>query len=113
MKNIQTIIILVLTAIILWLTQCDRLECPPVEDQWVVWKHDTIYQPKFIVERHATIIYVPEILRQGTNAASVQYIEENQDLVSEYLSKRYYSDTIKVYTLGQIIIYDIIFKNRF
>ena len=112
LNNLQTIIILVLTAVILWLTQCNRVECPPEKDSWVVYQYDTIYQPKFITELQHDTVYIPEILKQDTNAAIVQYIEQNQDIVAEYLSKRYYSDTINVDTLGRIIIDDVIYKNR-
>lgn len=108
MKNLQTIIILVLVAVILWLTQCNRVECPDITETIV--KDSIIYVPEIRYEvktKYSTIVKTKTDTVRLYDSY-VQYITPEKD----YYIKRFYSDTITLDSLGHIIIEDTVFMNK-
>ncbi len=110
MKNLQTIIILVLVAVILWLTQCQRNDCPEVTE--TIINDSIVYVPKIVTEvvTNKQTVYKDRIIHDTVriNEGIVQYITPEVD----YFIKRFYSDTISLDSLGHIIVQDTIFQNK-
>lgn len=114
MKNIQSIIILILLLVVLWLSQCQK---PKGETKVnTVIQTDTIYKPiKYTEIRDTTIFrtkYLPQKIAMDTAAAVVQYVQTNKEIVLDYIAIRVYVDTIKIDSIGTVIIEDSVSTNQ-
>lgn len=109
MKNIQSIIIVILTGIIIWLSQCQRVDVvEPVQNE-VEYVHDTTYVPQLVYED--TTIYsisYRDTAIYDTTSAIVQYISPEKD----WMTQRQYMDTLDLDTLGYLVLHDLIYKNK-
>ena len=114
MKNLQSIIILVLIVVIIWLSQCQR---PKVETKVnTVIQTDTVYKPFKVTEIRDTTIfktkYIPRSIAMDTAKAVVQYVQTNKEIVLDYVAVRIYVDTIKIDSIGTVIIEDSVSTNQ-
>ena len=114
MKNLQSIIILVLIVVIIWLSQCQR---PKVETKVnTVIQTDTVYKPFKVTEIRDTTIfktkYIPQKISMDTAKAVVQYVQTNKEIVLDYIAVRVYVDTIKIDSIGTVIIEDSVSTNQ-
>ena len=104
-KNIQTLLIVVLAALLFLQRGCSST--PPVEPEViteVVTQWDTI--------RVAEKEYVPKYIRKtvveiDTFSAPIDTVS----ILKDYYAKYFYTDTIKIDTLGTIVINDTVTRN--
>lgn len=104
-KNIQTLLVVVLAALLFLQRGCSST--PPVEPEViteVVTQWDTI--------RVAEKEYVPKYIRKtvveiDTFSAPIDTIS----ILKDYYAKYFYTDTIKIDTLGTIVINDTVTRN--
>jgi len=100
------LIILALVATILVLRSCSPTPPPPepiitttIDTLWLEQKYDTIYIP-------SETKYIPA-------DPKIQYIDvDTTAILKDYFAHRLYEDTIKIDTLGFVIIKDDISQNR-
>ena len=115
MKDIRNIIILILVAVIVYLTQCNR---PDETPQQIVIKDTTIYVPEYLTIYGTDTIFkdVPlpyEVERIVTRYDTIEvYHVDTANLILDYFYKRVYNDTIKLDSLGFLVIKDTIQTNR-
>jgi hypothetical protein len=106
MKNIQTLLIIVLVAIIIFMRSCPK---------------SSNLSPKTIV--NTTIEYIPvietipEYIPQWREKLEIrvdtfQIPIDTTAILIDYYSKYFYKDTLKVDTLGYVIINDTITQNK-
>ena len=114
MKDIRNVIILVLIAIIVWLTQCDRVE----PDTQIVIKDTTVYVPEYLtiygtdtVFEEVPLPYEVETIVTRYDTIEVYHVD-TANLILDYFFKRAYNDTIKLDSLGFLVIKDTIQTNR-
>ena len=104
-KNIQTLLVVVLAALLFLQRGCSST--PPVEPEViteVVTQWDTIK----VAEKE----YVPKYIRKtvveiDTFSAPIDTIS----ILKDYYAKYFYTDTIKIDTLGTIVINDTVTRN--
>ncbi len=104
-KNIQTLLIVVLAALLFFQRGCSST--PPVEPQTiteVVTRWDTL--------KVATKEYVPKYIKKIiVNIDTFQVPIDTMSILTDYYAKYFYTDTIKVDSLGFIIINDTVTRN--
>ena len=104
-KNIQTLLVVVLAVLLFYQKSCSST--PPVEPQTiteVVTKWDTL--------KVATKEYVPKYIRKTiVNVDTFQAPIDTMRILRDYYAKYFYTDTIKVDSLGFIVINDTVTRN--
>ena len=100
--------------VIIWLSQCQR---PKVETKVnTVIQTDTVYKPFKVTEIRDTTIfrtkYLPQKIAMDTARAVVQYVQTNKEIVLDYIAIRVYVDTIKIDSIGTVIIEDSVSTNQ-
>ena len=104
-KNIQTLLVVVLAVFLFYQNSCSST--PPVEPQViteVVTRWDTL--------KVATKEYVPKYIRKTiVNIDTFQAPIDTMSILKDYYAKYFYTDTIKVDSLGFIIINDTVTRN--
>jgi len=104
-KNIQTLLIVVLAALLFF--QHSFSSTPPVEPEViteVVTRWDTL--------KVATKEYVPKYIRKTiVNIDTFQAPIDTMSILRDYYAKYFYTDTIKVDSLGFIVINDTVTRN--
>jgi hypothetical protein len=104
-KNIQTLLIVVLAALLFFQHSCSST--PPVEPEViteVVTRWDTL--------KVATKEYVPKYIRKTiVNIDTFQAPIDTMSILRDYYAKYFYTDTIKVDSLGFIVINDTVTRN--
>ena len=104
-KNIQTLLIVVLAVLLFYQKSCSST--PPVEPQTiteVVTRWDTL--------KVATKEYVPKYIRKTiVNIDTFQAPIDTMSILRDYYAKYFYTDTIKVDSLGFIVINDTVTRN--
>ena len=104
-KNIQTLLIVVLAAVLFLQRGCSST--PPVEPEViteVVTKWDTLK----VTEKE----YVPKYIRKTIiDIDTFQAPIDTVSILKDYYAKYFYTDTIKIDTLGTIIVNDTVTRN--
>ena len=104
-KNIQTLLIVVLAAVLFLQRGCSST--PPVEPEViteVVTKWDTLK----VTEKE----YVPKYIRKTiVDIDTFQAPIDTVSILKDYYAKYFYTDTIKIDTLGTIIVNDTVTRN--
>jgi len=104
-KNIQTLLVVVLAALLFLQRGCSST--PPVEPEViteVVTKWDTVKIEK--------IEYVPKIVEKVVvNIDTFSAPIDTVTVLKDYYAKYFYTDTIQIDTLGSIVINDTITRN--
>jgi len=104
-KNIQTLLVVVLAALLFLQRSCSST--PPVEPEViteVVTKWDTVKIEK--------TEYVPKIVEKVVvNIDTFSAPIDTVTVLKDYYAKYFYTDTIQIDTLGSIIINDTITRN--
>lgn len=104
-KNIQTLLIVVLAVLLFYQKSCSST--PPVEPQTiteVVTRWDTL--------KVATKEYVPKYIKKTVvNIDTFQAPIDTMSILRDYYAKYFYTDTIKVDSLGFIVINDTVTRN--
>jgi hypothetical protein len=104
-KNIQTLLIVVLAAVLFLQRGCSST--PPVEHEViteVVTKWDTLK----VTEKE----YVPKYIRKTiVDIDTFQAPIDTVSILKDYYAKYFYTDTIKIDTLGTIIVNDTVTRN--
>jgi len=104
-KNIQTLLIVVLAVLLFYQKSCSPT--PPVEPQTiteVITRWDTL--------KVATKEYVPKYIRKTiVNIDTFQAPIDTMSILRDYYAKYFYTDTIKVDSLGFIVINDTVTRN--
>ena len=104
-KNIQTLLIVVLAAVLFLQRGCSST--PPVEPKViteVVTKWDTL--------KVSTKEYVPKYIRKTiVDIDTFQAPIDTISILKDYYAKYFYTDTIKIDTLGTIIVNDTVTRN--
>ena len=104
-KNIQTLLVVVLAVLLFYQKSCSST--PPVEPQTiteVVTRWDTL--------KVATKEYVPKYIRKTiVNIDTFQAPIDTMSILRDYYAKYFYTDTIKVDSLGFIVINDTVTRN--
>ena len=115
MKDIRNIIILILVGVILYLTQCNRIEPVPIK---VEIRDSLIYVPEYLTFYNTDTIIkeIPIPYRYDTIIYETDTIEyyriDTANLILDYFYKRFYNDTISLDSLGYLVVQDTIFNNR-
>ena len=104
-KNIQSLLVVVLAVLLFYQNSCSST--PPVEPQTiteVVTRWDTL--------KVATKEYVPKYIRKTiVNIDTFQAPIDTMSILRDYYAKYFYTDTIKVDSLGFIVINDTVTRN--
>lgn len=104
-KNIQTLLVVVLAVLLFLQRSCSSTS--PVEPQViteVVTRWDTL--------KVATTEYVPKYIRKTiVNIDTFQVPIDTISILKDYYAKYFYTDTIKVDSLGFIVINDTVTRN--
>ncbi len=104
-KNIQTLLVVVLAVLLFYQNSCSST--PPVEPQTiteVVTRWDTL--------KVATKEYVPKYIKKTVvNIDTFQAPIDTMSILRDYYAKYFYTDTIKVDSLGFIVINDTVTRN--
>ena len=104
-KNIQTLLVVALAALLLYQRGCSST--PPVEPEIiteVITRWDTL--------KVATKEYVPKYIRKTiVEIDTFQSPIDTISILKDYYAKYFYTDTIKVDSLGFIIINDTVTRN--
>jgi len=104
-KNIQTLLIVVLAVLLFYQKSCSSTL--PVEPQTiteVITRWDTL--------KVATKEYVPKYIRKTiVNIDTFQAPIDTMSILRDYYAKYFYTDTIKVDSLGFIVINDTVTRN--
>ena len=104
-KNIQTLLIVVLAVLLFYQKSCSST--PPVEPQTiteVITRWDTL--------KVATKEYVPKYIKKTVvNIDTFQAPIDTMSILRDYYAKYFYTDTIKVDSLGFIVINDTVTRN--
>ena len=104
-KNIQTLLIVVLAVLLFYQKSCSST--PPVEPQTiteVVTRWDTL--------KVVTKEYVPKYIKKTVvNIDTFQSPIDTMSILKDYYAKYFYTDTIKVDSLGFIVINDTVTRN--
>ena len=104
-KNIQTLLVVVLAALLLYQKGCSST--PPVEPEViteVVTRWDTL--------KVATKEYVPKYIRKTVvEIDTFQVPIDTISILKDYYAKYFYTDTIRVDSLGFIVINDTVTRN--
>ena len=104
-KNIQTLLVVVLAALLFLQRGCSST--PPVEPEViteVVTQWDTI--------RVAEKEYVPKYIRKTVVEIDTFSVPiDTISILKDYYAKYFYTDTIKIDTLGTIIVNDTVTRN--
>ena len=104
-KNIQTLLIVVLAALLFFQRSCSST--PPVEPEViteVVTKWDTVAIKK--------TKYIPKIIEKVVvNIDTFTTPIDTVSVLKDYYAKYFYTDTIQLDTLGSIIVNDTITRN--
>ena len=104
-KNIQTLLVVVLAALLFFQRGCSST--PPVEPEViteVVTRWDTL--------KVATQEYVPKYLKKTVvEIDTFQVPIDTLSILKDYYAKYFYTDTIKVDSLGFIVINDTVTRN--
>jgi len=105
-KNIQTLLIVVLVIIILLMRSCDRGN-DPVEPK-VITKVEVRYDTIETIKE----TYIPKWRTKiVTEIDTFQAAIDTVAILKDYYAKYYYSDTLKIDTVGYAIINDTITQN--
>jgi len=105
-KNIQTLLIVVLVVVIFLMRSCQG-ESSPVEPE-VITKIEVRYDTVETVKE----TYVPKyITRYETDIDTFRVPIDTIAILRDYYAKYYYSDTLKIDTVGYAIINDTITRN--
>ena len=105
-KNIQTLLIVVLVVVILFMRSCggENTNVEPKVITKIETKYDTV-----IIEK---ISYVPKWKTKiVTEIDTFQTPIDTLAILRDYYTKYYYSDTLKIDTLGYAVINDTISRN--
>ena len=104
-KNIQSLLVVVLAVLLFYQKSCSST--PPVEPQTiteVVTRWDTL--------KVATKEYVPKYIRKTVvDIDTFQAPIDTISILKDYYAKYFYTDTIKVDSLGFIVINDTVTRN--
>jgi len=104
-KNIQSLLVVVLAVLLFYQNSCSST--PPVEPQTiteVVTRWDTL--------KVATKEYVPKYIRKTVvDIDTFQAPVDTISILKDYYAKYFYTDTIKVDSLGFIVINDTVTRN--
>lgn len=101
------IVWVVLLGVILVMRTCEKPA--PVQDKpTVVTKTDTIYVTKII----PTKIYVPPVVHYIYVPQEVPAKVDTQAILKDYFTKKVYEDTIKIDSIGYVVVKDTLFKNQ-
>jgi hypothetical protein len=104
-KNIQTLLIVVLAAVLFLQRGCSST--PPVEPE-VITKVVTRWDTLKVTEKE----YVPKYIRKTiVNIDTFQAPIDTVSILKDYYAKYFYTDTIKIDTLGTIIVNDTVTRN--
>ena len=104
-KNIQTLLIVVLAAVLFLQRGCSST--PPVEPE-VITKVVTKWDTLKVTEKE----YVPKYIRKTiVNIDTFQAPIDTVSILKDYYAKYFYTDTIKIDTLGTIIVNDTVTRN--
>ena len=104
-KNIQTLLIVALAALLFFQRSCSST--PPVESEViieVITKWDTL--------KVSTKEYVPKYIRKTiVEIDTFQVPIDTISILKDYYAKYFYTDTVKVDSLGFIVINDTVTRN--
>ena len=104
-KNIQTLLVVALAALLLYQRGCSST--PPVEPEIiteVITRWDTL--------KVATKEYVPKYIRKTVvEIDTFQVPIDTISILKDYYAKYFYTDTIRVDSLGFIVINDTVTRN--
>ena len=104
-KNIQTLLVVALAALLLYQRGCSST--PPLEPEIiteVITRWDTL--------KVATKEYVPKYIRKTVvEIDTFQVPIDTMSILRDYYAKYFYTDTIKVDSLGFIVINDTVTRN--
>ena len=104
-KNIQTLLIVVLAAVLFLQRGCSST--PPVEPE-VITKVVTRWDTLKVTEKE----YVPKYIRKTiVDIDTFQAPIDTVSILKDYYAKYFYTDTIKIDTLGTIIVNDTVTRN--
>jgi hypothetical protein len=104
-KNIQTLLIVVLAAVLFLQRGCSST--PPVEPE-VITKVVTRWDTLKVTEKE----YVPKYIRKTiVDIDTFQVPIDTVSILKDYYAKYFYTDTIKIDTLGTIIVNDTVTRN--
>jgi hypothetical protein len=104
-KNIQTLLIVVLAAVLFLQRGCSST--PPVEPE-VITKVVTKWDTLKVTEKE----YVPKYIRKTIiDIDTFQAPIDTVSILKDYYAKYFYTDTIKIDTLGTIIVNDTVTRN--
>ena len=104
-KNIQTLLIVVLAAVLFLQRGCSST--PPVEPE-VITKVVTKWDTLKVTEKE----YVPKYIRKTiVDIDTFQAPIDTVSILKDYYAKYFYTDTIKIDTLGTIIVNDTVTRN--
>ena len=104
-KNIQTLLVVALAALLLYQRGCSStLPVEPEIITEVITRWDTL--------KVATKEYVPKYIRKTVvNIDTFQVPIDTMSILRDYYAKYFYTDTIKVDSLGFIVINDTVTRN--
>jgi len=104
-KNIQTLLIVVLAAVLFLQRGCSST--PPVEPE-VITEVVTRWDTLKVTEKE----YVPKYIRKTIiDIDTFQAPIDTVSILKDYYAKYFYTDTIKIDTLGTIIVSDTVTRN--
>ena len=105
MKNIQSILIVILVLIILFMKMCTKPEI--IDNSTIEYKDSLITFTNTVIKK--------EIQWKYKRYDSLIYIKEDIDtaaILRDHFTKYAYDDVVEIDTLGYILIEDTIYKNR-
>ena len=104
-KNIQTLLIVVLAALLFFQHSCSST--PPVEPE-VITEVVTRWDTLKVTKKE----YVPKYIRKTIiDIDTFQAPIDTVSILKDYYAKYFYTDTIKIDTLGTIIVNDTVTRN--
>ena len=105
-KNLQTILIVVLVAVVLFMRNCDKPT--PTEPKEIIKTRveyinvrDTI--PQYIPKWKDRVIVVTDTIKEPIDTSLV---------LTDYYSKYYYEDTLTIDTMGFVYVKDTVTQNK-
>ena len=105
-KNLQTILIVVLVAVVLFMRNCDKPT--PTEPKEIIKTRveyinvrDTI--PQYIPKWKDRVIVVTDTIKEPIDTSLV---------LTDYYSKYYYEDTLTIDTMGLVYVKDTVTQNK-
>ena len=105
LNSLQTVLILILVLVLLYLTQCSKTD--PVEPEVIVtietkWDTVNVVQTEYVPKWRTKIVTEHDTIPADVDTMSI---------LKDYYAKYYYTDTLDLDSLGNIIINDTISRN--